>query len=398
MMFEKILVYIWRNLMPWKKLAFLLFLFIFGGVSAIFGATVGGMVVYRYINQHVATLNPASTQATVEVQPANNITQNMVVNSTDIETAITSAVQNVGPAVVTVVAKIPGQQTFFGYSGDATSSGSGVFISSDGYILTNNHVIEGSQQIQAIFADGSQQDASLVGADQYSDLAVLKISGYVPAVANLGNSDALNPGESVIAIGSPLGDFKNTVTVGVVSATGRSIDTGSGYSIDGLIQTDAAINQGNSGGPLVNLAGEVVAINTLIIRNSNSGTVAEGLGFAIPINTARFVSEQIIQKGYVSRPYLGITWQPITPRVAAIYNLPVQYGVYITDVASKSPANQAGLKVGDIITGIDSTSLDDTHAYINTLFQYSAGDTITLTIMRNGKQTEVQVTLGDSGS
>ena len=142
-----------------------------------------------------------------------------------------------------------------------------------------------------ILADGSQETAKIVGTDQYSDIAVLKSSGKVPAVATLGNSDVLNPGESVIAIGSPLGDFKNTVTVGVVSATGRSIDTGSGYSIDNLIQTDAAINQGNSGGPLVNLAGEVIAINTLIVRNSGSGTVAEGLGFAIPIDTAKAVAE-----------------------------------------------------------------------------------------------------------
>jgi serine protease Do len=384
--------------MSLKKLfTFILAIIIIGG-SALFGAMAGGAVVYRLMSQNQATTVITPSQSAIEVVPASNNTQNLTVNTTDVETAITSAVQNVGPAVVTVVATIPGQQTFFGYTGDSTASGSGVFISTNGYILTNNHVIEGAQQIQVIFADGSQQDATLAGTDQYSDLAVLKISGTVPAIANLGNSDALNPGETVIAIGSPLGDFKNTVTVGVVSATGRSIDTGSGYSIDGLIQTDAAINQGNSGGPLVNLAGEVIAINTLIIRSSGTGTVAEGLGFAIPINTARVISEQIIQKGYVSRPYLGINYQPITPRVAAIYRLPVQYGVYITDVNSNSPASKSGLQVGDIITGIDDTTLDDTHAYINTLFQYSSGDTVTLTIMRNNKQTEVQVTLGESGS
>jgi len=384
--------------MPWKKLIYLFLLFVIVGVATLFGATVGGLVVYRLASKQLVNLQPASTQPAVAALPASNQAQTLAVNTIDVETAITSAVQNVGSTVVTVVSTVPGQQTFFGYTGDSTASGSGVFISSDGYILTNNHVIEGAQKIQVIFSDGSQQDATLVGTDQYSDLAVLKITGSVPAVANLGNSDALNPGETVIAIGSPLGDFKNTVTVGVVSATGRSIDTGSGYSIDGLIQTDAAINQGNSGGPLVNLAGEVVAINTLIIRNSGSGTVAEGLGFAIPINTARVISEQIIQKGYVSRPYLGINWQPITPRVAAIYRLPVQYGVYITDIDSNSPASQAGLQVGDIITGIDNTSLDETHAYINTLFQYSAGDTVTLTLLRNRKQTDVLVTLGESGS
>jgi serine protease Do len=184
----------------------------------------------------------------------------------------------------------------------------------------------------------------------------------------------------------------------VVSATGRSIDTGNGYSIDGLIQTDAAINQGNSGGPLVNLAGQVIAINTLIIRSIGTGTVTEGLGFAIPIDTARVVSEQIIQKGFVSRPYLGITWQPITPRMAAIWRLPVQYDVYITDVAANSPADQAGLRVNDIITGIDDITLDETHAYINTLFQYSAGDTVTLTVNRNGKSIQIKATLGESGS
>ena len=383
--------------MSWKKLlGFILAVIILGG-TAVLGAIAGGIVVFELTSKNQPVTASAPTQSALQVVPATSQTQTLDVNTTDVESAITKAVQTVGPSVVTVVGTIPGQQTFFGFTGDSTSTGSGVFISPDGYILTNNHVIEGAQQIQVIFADGSQQDATLVGTDQYSDLAVLKITETVPAVATLGNSDALNPGETVIAIGSPLGDFKNTVTVGVVSATGRSIDTGQGYTIDGLIQTDAAINQGNSGGPLVNLAGEVIAINTLIIRNSGTGTVTEGLGFAIPINTARVVSEQLIKNGHVSRPNLGISWQPITPRVAAIYRLPVQYGVYITDVTANSPASKAGLRVGDIITAIDKTTIDETHAYINTLFQYSAGDKVTLTINRNGDQIQVQATLGDSG-
>jgi serine protease Do len=385
--------------MPWKKVfIFILAVIIIGG-SALFGAMAGGVIVYRLMSQQQpATTVATQTQTAVQAVPAASNSTTLVVNTTDVETSVTKAVQSVGPSVVTVVATIPGQNTFFGFTGDSTSTGSGIFLSTDGYILTNNHVIEGASQYQVVYADGTQHDASLVGTDQYSDLAVLKVTDSITTVAKLGNSDALNPGETVIAIGSPLGDFKNTVTVGVVSATGRSIDTGLGYSIDGLIQTDAAINQGNSGGPLVNLAGEVIAINTLIIRNSGSGTVAEGLGFAIPINTARAVSEQIIQKGHVSRPYLGISYQPITPRVAAIYRLSVQYGVYITDVAAGGPADKSGLQVGDIITGIDKTNLDETHAYINTLFQYNAGDTVTLAINRNGKQIQVQVTLGESGS
>jgi serine protease Do len=383
--------------MPWKKFIYIFLILVFGGISALGGAAAGGMVVYQYVQQQEALSQPIPTESTLEVEPASSQAETLAIDVTDVETAITTAVQDVGPAVVTVLATAPGQRTMFGLTGESTSTGSGVFISPDGYVLTNHHVIEGGQQFRVIYSDGSEYEATLVGTDQYSDLAVLKVEGTPPAVATMGNSDALNPGETVIAIGSPLGDFKNTVTVGVVSATGRSIDSGLGYSIDGLIQTDAAINQGNSGGPLVNLAGQVIAINTLIIRSSGSGTVAEGLGFAIPINTAGVVSGQIIEEGFVSRPYLGITYQPITPQIANHYRLPVEYGVYITDIAANSPASQAGLRQGDIITGIGDTALDDTHAYLNTLFEYSAGHTVSLTYVRNGREAQVQVTLGESG-
>jgi 2-alkenal reductase len=206
----------------------------------------------------------------------------------------------------------------------------------------------------------------------------------------------LNPGESVIAIGSPLGNFKNTVTVGVVSATGRSIDTGNGYQIEDLIQTDAAINHGNSGGPLMNLAGEVIGINTLVVRNTNSGDVAEGLGFAVPVNTARAVAEQIIQKGYFSRPFMGIRFQQVTPNIAAAYSLPVQWGVYVTEVSSGSPASTAGLQQGDIIFKIGDVTLDETHSYINTLFTFKPGDQVPLGVMRDGKQVDLTITLGES--
>jgi serine protease Do len=215
-------------------------------------------------------------------------------------------------------------------------------------------------------------------------------------VATLGNSDLLQPGESVIAIGSPLGDFKNTVTVGVVSATGRSIDTGQGYQVEDLIQTDAAINHGNSGGPLLDLAGEVIGVNTLIVRNTGSGDVAEGLGFAIPVNTARAVAEQIIQKGYFARPYMGIRFQPINPEIAARYSLPAEWGVYVTQVVSGSPAEQAGLKEGDIIVKLNDVTLDETHSYINTLFTYKAGDQVNLSVVRDGKTIQVPITLGET--
>ena len=234
--------------------------------------------------------------------------------------------------------------------------------------------------------------------DRYNEWAVLKTYEKVPAGATHENSDVLKPGESVIAIGSPLGDFKNTVTVGVVSATGRSIDTGNGYQIEGLIQTDAAINQGNSGGPLVDLAGEVVGMNTLIVRGTGNGTVAEGLGFAIPVNTAQAVATQIIQKGYFSHAYLGVSYQPIAPDIASAYNLPVQWGIYVTDVTANSPASQAGLQQGDIITKIGDVPLDQTHSFLNTLYTHQPGDQITVGFVRNGKEMQVSVTLGESKS
>ena len=381
--------------MTTKRILYVVLIMIVAAVSALSGVVAGGFVVYRAIQQGQAGKLPAPIQAAV---PANSTqpSQNLVINTTNIQTTITQAVQKVGPAVVTVVGTIPGQQTFFGTSPSATVSGSGIFISNQGYVLTNNHVIQGAQNVNVVLSNGTQEKATVVGADPYNDIAVLKVSGNVPAVATLGNSDVLKPGETAIAIGSPLGDFKNTVTVGVVSATGRSIDTGNGYSIEGLIQTDAAINQGNSGGPLVDLAGEVIGINTLIVRNTGTGTVAEGLGFAIPINTAQAVATQIIQKGYFAHPYLGISYQPIAPDIAAAYNLPVQWGVYVTSVAANSPASKAGLQQSDIITQIDSQILDANHSYLNTLYTYKPGDTVTLSVERNGQTLQIKVTLGEA--
>ncbi len=268
--------------MSWKRVFYVLVVLVVAGVSALSGVVAGGFAVYQAVRQNSPAARPLPViQASVTTNNSSQ-TPELQINTTQIETTITKAVAAVGPSVVTVVGTIPGQMTFFGPTGDQTVSGSGVFISKDGYILTNNHVVEGVKEVTIVLSDGRQEKATIVGTDMYADLAVLKTGGQVPAVAALGNSDVLKPGESVIAIGSPLGDFKNTVTVGVVSATGRSIDTGQGYQIEGLIQTDAAINQGNSGGPLVNLAGQVIGINTLIIRNGNSGAIAEGSGICHP--------------------------------------------------------------------------------------------------------------------
>lgn len=379
--------------MTLRRALYILLVIVIAGVSALTGALAGGLIVYRAV-QRSNTL-PAPIQ---EILPTNNTNPNqtLTLNTTDIETAITQSVQKVGPAVVTVVGTIPGQLTIFGPTGDQTVSGTGFFITDQGYILTNNHVVEGTKEVNIILSDGREEKAEIVGTDIYSDIAVLKTSGKAPAVATLGNSDVLKPGESVIAIGSPLGDFKNTVTVGVVSGTGRSIDTGQGYQVENLIQTDAAINHGNSGGPLVNLVGQVIGVNTLIVRSTNSGDVAEGLGFAIPVNTAQAVAQQIIQKGYFARPFLGISTQPINPEIAARYNLPAEWGVYVTDVVNGSPASQAGLQQGDIITKIGDVALDETHSYVNTLFMFKSGDQTTLEVVRGNQNMQVQVTLGEA--
>jgi len=377
-----------------RRSFYVLLIILVAAGSALAGAAAGGYGVYRALkeNQQAAP----SVLPTQELPPPSSRVE---MSSTSIETTITQAVEKTGPSVVTVVGTIAGQPTFFGQLPDQQVSGSGFFITQDGYILTNNHVIEDTNTVQVILQDGTEVPATVVGTDIYADLAVLKADIQATAVAVLGNSDALKPGESVIAIGSPLGDFKNSVTVGVVSATGRTVDTGRNFYLEDLIQTDAAINQGNSGGPLVNLAGEVIGINTLVVRGDGfSGDVAQGLGFAIPSNTARAVAEQIIQKGFFSRPYLGIRWQPITPRIAAAYQLPVEWGVYVAEVIPGSPAEAGGLQRGDIITRIGDVTLNSNNSYINALFSYGPGAFITLEVIRDMQTIQVSVTLGESRS
>jgi serine protease Do len=271
-----------------------------------------------------------------------------------------------------------------------------VIISKDGYILTNNHVIENQDSLEVVFANGDKASARLIGADPYADTAVIKVDVPVTAVAEFGDSSALQPGETVIAIGSALGDFKNTVTEGVVSATGRSLDTGNGFSLEGLIQTDAAINHGNSGGPLVNVLGQVIGINTAIVRSDNSsGDVAEGLGFAIPANMVKSVADQIIQKGYVSRPYLGIRYVTITPEVAGANGLSIEWGVYVKGVDSGSPAEKAGLRAGDIITDIGADKISADLSYTNALLHHQPGERAALKVWRNDKSISLDVTFGE---
>ena len=357
--------------------------------AALLGALGGGLAVYAALRTPAAELPAAAAPNPLAGQPAGALQ----VESTQIETAITRAVDTVGPAVVTVVGKAPDQATIFGWVSGGTVSGSGVILSADGYVLTNHHVVENTETLSIVLANGEERSARLVGSDVFSDLAVLKAEGEMPAVAVLGNSDGLRPGETVIAIGSPLGDFKNTVTSGVISATGRSLDTGQGYLMEGLLQTDAAINTGNSGGPLVNLAGEVIGINTLILRTGGGGNIVEGLGFSIPANMAQAVASQIVQTGAVARPTLSIRYQPITPDLARRYNLPVQWGVYVSQVRSGSAAEAAGIQSGDILTHIGGTAIDSSHPFVNVLYSFAPEQTVEVRLVRGQEALSVQVVL-----
>ncbi len=305
--------------------------------------------------------------------------------------SVAVAVDRAGPAVVTVINHLSG--------GSATASGSGVIISGEGYVVTNNHVIDGAASLEILFADGSQAEAALVGTDPFADIAVVKVVGPVPSVAAWGDSAALSPGDTVIAIGSPLGDFANTVTAGVVSATGRSIEAEPGFRMEDLIQTDAAINHGNSGGPLINLEGEIVGINTLVVRNSGAGQgSAEGLGFAIESARARTVAEAIIANGLYPRPYLGVRWEWVTPKIAAQNGLPSVYGAYLTEVSAGGPAAQAGLQAGDILTGMDGAAFDEDHPFLNRVLEHQPGDRVRLDLLRDGEQDQISIVLGNRPS
>ncbi|HEX8229194.1 MAG TPA: trypsin-like peptidase domain-containing protein [Chloroflexia bacterium] len=307
-----------------------------------------------------------------------------------------AAARKTGPAVVTVVNYLDttSQQGAFGAVPQA--SGSGVIIDSRGYIVTNNHVVENQRSLEVIFSDGEKAPATLVGTDPFSDLAVLKVDATMPAVASWGDSDSLEPGQPVVAIGSALGDYQNSVTAGVVSQVHRDIKDADSTALRDLIQTDAAINHGNSGGPLLDIEGNVIGINVAVVRNSGlTGDIAEGLGFAIPSNTAKQVAEQIITNGGVSRPFIGITYQMINERLAGEGNLPRDYGVLISQVSPGSPAEQAGITPGSIITKFEGVELNEDNTLMELLMQHKVGDTVTLTILEEGTSDEkdVQVTL-----
>lgn len=298
-------------------------------------------------------------------------------------------VEAVAPAVVTVINEVVYDQGSGGGSTQDQGAGTGFIIDADGHIVTNQHVVAGGDAFRVKFANGEERDAVLVGADDVSDLAVVKVDGEMPAVVSFGDSDALKPGQTVLAIGSALGQLSNTVTQGIVSAIGRDF-FGSSYS--NLIQHDAAINPGNSGGPLFNLRGEVVGVNTLGIPETDSGSPVQGIFFAIPSNSVAQIAQTLIADGRVVYPFVGVEFNPV---VLTDQDGNTSYGVYISKIVADSPAESAGLRVDDVIIALDGDQISQTDTFSELLYRYQPGDTVTITVIRNDRERDIELTLAE---
>lgn len=317
---------------------------------------------------------------------------------------IADIAQKVGPSVVSIVTEQ--KRTINSYYGaqqlSGQAAGTGLIISSNGLVLTNKHVVpDGTSSVTVVTSDGTQySNVAIIGRDPLNDLAILQIkdvNNLTPAT--LGDSDAVRTGQKVIAIGNALGQFQNTVTSGIISGVGRPVEAGDEIGstteqLTNLFQTDAAINSGNSGGPLLNYSGEVIGLNTAVAQD------AQNIGFAIPINEAKGIISSAEKTGKLSRPFLGVRFTTITGTLAKDKNLPVQNGALVSDgsdaVVSGSPADKAGVKPADIITKIDDTSLDDRKPLDSVIGRYGVGDTVTLTIIRNGKTITLKATLSEA--
>jgi serine protease Do len=330
--------------------------------------------------------------------------------------AFVKVVKDVGPAVVSLEVTMTQKEEVYGNDGNdfffgppdmfgqpntpfgmpkgkpktreynTMASGSGFIVSSDGYILTNNHMVEGAKRIRVKMMDKREFDAKVIGTDKMTEVAVIKIDAKDLPFARLGDSDKLEVGEWVLAIGNPF-QFSNTVTSGIVSAKGRHMGL---TFYEDYIQTDAAINRGNSGGPLVNLDGEVVGINTAIW--SSTGEYA-GIGFAIPINMAKTVMDQLVKSGEVTRAWLGVEMQALTPDLAKSMGVSSSEGSLVTKVVASSPAEKAGIKQGDIITAVDGEPMSDSGNLQKKISNSKVGSQVTLTVMRDGSAREIKVTL-----
>lgn len=329
---------------------------------------------------------------------------------------ISNIARDVGQSVVSVnvTSQAPAANGFYGFFGaprsaEQQSAGTGIIISSDGLIITNRHVVpEGTTKVSVTLADGTELDnVSVVGRTSENDsldiafLQIKDVKGHKLHAAKIGNSREMKVGDSVIAIGNALGQFQNTVTTGIISGYGRSVQAsdssgGSAENLDDLFQTDAAINEGNSGGPLVNLSGEVIGINTAIAGG------AQNIGFAIPIDNVSGLIKSVENNGKLQRPYLGVVYVMLTNDIVKQYKLPVSEGAYIPKssdygqdtVIPDSPAAKAGIKEGDIITKVDNTTIGERSSLASALGRHQPGDSVRITVNRDGQTKTINVTLG----
>ena len=303
--------------------------------------------------------------------------------------AVITVVDSVGPAVVSISV---GAQSHGGEQ-EQIGAGSGVVIAPDGYILTNDHVVHEAQQLSVTLTNGSVLSATVVGTDPATDLAVIRAEGTGLPFAALGDSASLRAGQLVIAIGNPFG-FQSTVSTGVVSALGRALRSREGLLIENIIQHTAPLNPGNSGGPLVDSRGRIVGINTAIIM------MAQGIGFSIPSDTARWVVSQLLTHGHVIRGYLGITAQqkPLSRKLVRYFNLPKEFAVEVMDVAKAGPAELGGIRAGDLIVGFngqDVTSVDHLHRYLS---EWPIGRPAKISIIRRQERIETEVVPAEPGA
>jgi S1-C subfamily serine protease len=320
--------------------------------------------------------------------------ENNSINDGDLQNqSVVEVVKDVGPAIVKITT-VENRLTYDFFYGreerQIKGEGSGVIFENEGYILTNNHVVAGADRIK-VFLTGIEKrkrefNGKVVGRDPSTDLAVVKIEGNNLPIAEVGDSDVLEVGEVVIAIGNPLG-FSNTVTTGVISAVGRRLEIQKGTELTDMIQTDAAINPGNSGGALLNNQGEVIGINTAIIQG------AQGLGFAIPINTAQEIAKDLIDNGRVIRPWLGIYGVTLNASLAKEYDLPRDTGIFVAKVVDGSPADKVALRQGDIITEIDGDQIKSMTKLRDKLKELEVGQEIKLSFYRGEKLKDVKVKL-----
>jgi len=367
------------------------------GIALVGALALGGILL--------AGCAGGSPGAPVTINTSNNSAAPVTpaAQATDLQSNIESVIRKVQPSVVEITSSGASTGGFgFGITNAASEAiGSGEILTSNGYIVTNNHVVSGFTQFQVTLANGNSVPAQLVGTDPNDDLAVLKINGSNLPTITFGDSGKVQVGQFVIAIGNPLG-LTQSATFGIVSATNRPASEQNGVELTGMIQTSAPINPGNSGGALVNLSGQLVGIPTLAAVDPETGSAANGIGFAIPSNRVQFITQQLIKDGKVTstgQGFLGVQTQDVTPELAQFYNLPVQSGAIVVgfgkDTAGVSPAQQAGIKINDIITAVDGTPVSDSSSLAAVLISKDPGTTVKVTVQRGNQQLTISVKLGE---